>query len=214
MDTVPLNELVLDFDIYPRTEISASNVKLLREAKASGVVLPAIIVDRASKRIVDGFHRFRAAQSDAEETIDVEWRDYPDEATLYEDAIVLNRGHGLPLQRYDLQRAIARLEKLGYERDRIAAIVLIPIESIERITSGFGKTRSGDAIPIKRGLDHLRGTTLTKKNEKANEGYAGFPAAFYVRQVRLFLDTHPPITADFAEEMNKLFAAWTVDKSA
>ena len=208
MVMVPLSEIILDYDIYPRTEVSASHVRGLREAVATGVTLPPIIVDRASKRIVDGFHRYKERQSVEADMIDVEFRDYPDEAAIFEASIDFNRGHGLPLQRYDLQRGIIKLEKLGFSRDRISEIVRMPVGEIEKIKGAFATTRSGDPIPIKRGLEHLRQTTLSKKAEAVNEGYAGFPAAFYAKQVRMFLTTNPPIKDDLIREMEALIDLW------
>lgn len=207
-EKVKLNDIVLDFSIYPRSEVSAANVKLIREAVETGATIPPIVLWRERMCPTDGFHRVRAARELEWETIDAELVDYADETEAFLDAIQRNRSHGLPLQRYDLQRAIARLQSAGYERDRIAEIVRIPVGSIEKIVTNFGETPSGGVVPIKRGLEHLRGTTLSKKAEAINDSYAGFPASFYAKQVRMFLESSPPISAELEAEMSLLIDVW------
>jgi len=60
MVKVALADLVLDYELYPRVRLSDMYVAELAEALRSGVVLPPVVVDRASNRVVDGFHRVKA----------------------------------------------------------------------------------------------------------------------------------------------------------
>lgn len=208
MGTVRLDALVLDFSLYPRTEISSTNVARLREAILFGEPVPPITAWEGQKRVVDGFHRVRAYQSLDRDEVEVEWRTYASEAEAFEDAVRLNGGHGLPLQRYDLRRAVARLTDLGYSIEKVSAVTRIAPADIGAILKALATDSGGKGIVIKRGLAHLEGRRLNRRLQRANEGFAGFPGAFYVRQVRLYLETGPPLPPSFVAEMGALLDVW------
>lgn len=74
----------------------------------AGSRLPPILVHRASMRIIDGMHRWRAAVQRGDDTIEVEYFDGTmDEAFLR--AVSANVEHGLPLTRPDREAAVVRI---------------------------------------------------------------------------------------------------------
>ena len=85
-------EIVLDFGLYLRKNFDAANVASIVSAMGAGVEMPAVVIDRASKRCVDGFHRVQAAiqlhGDDAE--IQVIEKDYPSEKEMFLDAMRYN----------------------------------------------------------------------------------------------------------------------------
>src|SRR5271155_2464210 len=60
MKTIALSELVLDFDIYPRVDVDTTNVSRIQDAITAKVAMPPLVIDKTSKRIIDGFHRYKA----------------------------------------------------------------------------------------------------------------------------------------------------------
>src|SRR5947209_20211520 len=85
--TVSPEALVLDYSLYPRHKIDADNLRRITYAREAGAVLPPVIADRKSSRIIDGFHRVSDALRAKLPEIAVEWRDYKTEADMLEDAI-------------------------------------------------------------------------------------------------------------------------------
>jgi hypothetical protein len=82
-----------------------AHVRLLAR---SGATLPPILVDRASRRVIDGMHRLGAARMRGRSTIAVQYFDGgPAEAFIA--AVRANVTHGLPLSRHDREAAVARI---------------------------------------------------------------------------------------------------------
>src|SRR5208283_55156 len=63
MKKIALSELILDPEIYPRAEVSSMNVSSIKNALRAGITLPPIIIDKKSRRIIDGAHRVTAMKS-------------------------------------------------------------------------------------------------------------------------------------------------------
>src|SRR3990172_8850015 len=83
-DLVACSDLVLDFTIYPRSSVDATTVSQYVLALQAGEQFPPIIVDRKTKRVVDGFHRVKAyiiAHGD-ETKIPGIWGDFKDETEM------------------------------------------------------------------------------------------------------------------------------------
>jgi ParB-like chromosome segregation protein Spo0J len=183
---VPAVELVEDLSLYPRLQVDDWYVSRLAEALRSGATLPPIVADRASKRIVDGFHRRRAALRAFGPTaeVDVLFRDYPDERSLYLDALRLNAHHGKRLTTAEEVRAVIRGQELGLEPRVIADTLAIRVEKLEGLLEK--KTARGTIEPVvvlKPSFDHLAGEQLTREQELANKHSGGHQASFYARML-------------------------------
>ena len=57
-EMIGLESLIKDYTVYPRDRIVETNVTNMIKALEVGIALPPIVVDRATLRIVDGFHRY------------------------------------------------------------------------------------------------------------------------------------------------------------
>jgi hypothetical protein len=177
-------DLVLDFEIYPRQEVNGTNVADLVAAMEAGIKLPPAIVDRKTLRVVDGWHRVKAAlRIDPEGEIAVTLKDYPSEAALFEDAIHLNAIHGQKLSHFDQARCMARAVELKMAPAQIAAAFGITIDRLSDLqlhkTATVGKTM----VPIKHTAAHLAGQQITKAQAAAAAAAGGMSATFYVNQV-------------------------------
>jgi hypothetical protein len=163
IERVPVATLVEDLELYPRNQVNDTHINELVKALASGAELPPIIVDRASKRIVDGVHRRRAwIKAGGDETLcPVEFRDYEDDAALYMDAVRLNAAHGRRLDRHDQTRIVLKLQELKVDDRTIASALYVPEQEIRTLAVRIVYDTGGSAVPQKRGLEHMRGRTLS-----------------------------------------------------
>lgn len=194
VDIAPADTLFEDLDLYPRASVDGIHVQALADAIRSGATLPPVIACRATRRLVDGFHRRRAhlRVNGAYASIDVEWRDYATEADLYADAVALNAAHGRRLTGYDYRRIAIRGHALGLDAERVAALLHVTPDRLARghltaeYVRGNGDT---EVIPLKRTLAHLANTRITDAHVRANAAAGGFAQAYYIKQVATLIET-------------------------
>jgi hypothetical protein len=116
--------------------------------------------------------------------VDVLFRDYPDERSLYLDALRLNAHHGKRLTTAEEVRAVIRGQELGLEPRVIADTLAIRVEKLEGLLEK--KTARGAIEPVvvlKPSFDHLAGEQLTREQELANKHSGGHQASFYARML-------------------------------
>jgi hypothetical protein len=187
-DRVKLIDLVEDFTIYPRMTVDRQNVRSIRDAIAAGRPMAPIVVDRASKRIVDGVHRFREAKESDRTEIEVEWRDYPNEAALREDAMALNSSHGRRLSPWDIAHCIEMGKRYKIKAENLAkalGITLARLREIEASREARVLVRPGqtETVQLKRTVTHLVGTELRPVQAEGAAKCGGMMAIYYVNQV-------------------------------
>ena len=179
-------ELVLDFDLYPRNNIDSHNVRNLIDALTEGVELPAVIIDKKSKRVVDGFHRVRAhlkyLGDDAK--IGVVERSYKDEAAMFVDAMKYNAAHGCKLDPCDRTHCVIIAERLHIPIDKVAGALNMPADKLGSLRNGrTAKDSAGLTIPLKRTVRHAAGRRFNKRQVEANDKLSGMNQVFYVNQI-------------------------------
>lgn len=205
--TVKLESLVLDYNFYPRTQVSDEHTGYVKEAILAGRKLPPIVADKNSLRIIDGFHRYQAYKRLGIEEVEVDLRGYKSEAEMLEDAVRLNANHGRPFATQDRRRVILRAEELGLSRDKVAEILNITREKVEKLAVQRA-FHQGEAVPLKRGLLAAAGQQITEKQRKANEKWGGMSATFYARQLLIYLESDFMVTQELAEIMDALTNLW------
>jgi hypothetical protein len=185
-----LSELVLDYDLYPRSEVNSQHVSELIEVENAGVTLPPIRIDKTSKRVIDGFHRIhkhrRLYGDDAE--IECIESTYKDEGEMFAAAMRMNAAHGRRLSKQDRVRCtlLAKKYKLGIAA--IAAALSMTPAAIKEIGTGrvahtTATTPTGHEVPLKRTVKHFAGRELTAEQVSANDKLSGMDQAFYARQL-------------------------------
>lgn len=188
---VKISKLLLDYELYPRERIEPYNVNQMVEALRAGLELPPVVIDRRSKRVVDGFHRVRAYQKfyglDAE--IRVEVRDYKDDAEMFSDAVRLNANHGRQFSTYDRARCIAKAETLNLEPQVISSLLNMTVERIGEMKAQRFATYKMETRVLKRTTAHLAGRELTDNEAEYNVKAGGMHQTFYINQVIAMLDT-------------------------
>lgn len=194
MKSVPLAHLVEDTQVYPRHTVDAVHVGQLVQALRAGALLPPVVAEAKTLRLVDGWHRVRAYHRFLGPTgvISVETRTYASEADLLMDAIRLNSAHGRRLDRVDQVRAILLAEHAGAVTEQIALAMHLPIERIERLRVRVAEAPSGNGlsdgvvvqIALKRPMIHFAGRELTEEQAKAHESMGGTSFLLQVWQIR------------------------------
>ena len=125
MPRMKLAEMVEDFAIYPRHAVDSSHVADIERAIRAGITLPPIVVDKKSKRVIDGFHRKRAYVRvlGADGDVSVELKEYANEAELLKDAVSRNAAHGRKFDQQDRTRSALMLERAGVKMQEIAVVL-------------------------------------------------------------------------------------------
>ena len=186
--TVSASALVEDYTLYPRAQVDAQHVREMVESLKAGGVLPPIIVDRATMRVVDGFHRLAALRrvygADAE--IPVVLNSYVSEADIFESAMRLNAAHGRNLTSYDKARAIYLASQLGIEKATIASALNLTLERVDHLQVN---RMTADGVPLKYTMAHMAGTKLDEHQGRMNQRAGGMSPVFYINQVSALLDS-------------------------
>jgi hypothetical protein len=195
MKKVKVGELVVDFSIYPRSDVDSQHITYMAEALDAGVHFPPIVIEKGSNRIVDGVHRTRMFKSRCGDDYEVEVieKTYKNEPALLLDAIRLNAGHGRTLTMHDRTHCILLAAKMEVPEDELASALCMTVEKVgalrvDRIgTLHVGQTTR--SIPLKRTIRHMAGKSLTKGQSEANDRLSGMNQVFYVNQVILLIES-------------------------
>lgn len=198
MQELKLSELVLDFDLYPRPSIDSEHVKGMVEAEKAGTTFPPILVDKRSKRVVDGFHRYRKQQRvhGLDATITAVLKSYKTEADMVEDIIGLNAQHGKKLSPYDHARCLLIAKRVNLSDTRLAGALHVPVKKLGELRVNKLATTNGTPLAVKQTIAHMAGKKLTRKQAAANEKLGGMRALFYVNQLVLLIESDLIDTTD------------------
>jgi len=109
VSNVKLTTIIVDPALQPRIGgIDPDHVHILEAVAESWAPLVAVVVD-GRHALIDGFHRYAAAQNLGLETITVEVVDMPADGDLKALAFALNAKHGRPLSLSDRRAEAERL---------------------------------------------------------------------------------------------------------
>jgi ParB-like chromosome segregation protein Spo0J len=177
----------------------ARHVRLLAESDAT---LPPILVHRRTRRVIDGMHRLRAAQSRGQETIEVRFFDGGDDE-VFIAAVQANRAHGLPLTLADREAAAARVIGLQPHRsDRsIAEITGLSARTVAEIRRRTGN--DGPAALARVGRDgRTRPLNSADGRRVASEVIVRQPEAS-LREVARMAGVSPATARDVRERLRR-----------
>lgn len=186
IERVALKDLQLDFTVYPRPGIDSQHVSRMVESLRAGATLPPPWADRRTLRVSDGFHRItalRRVESDVAE-IDVDLRDYADEAEFLLDAARQNAIHGKSLTTFDMTSLLLRLHSLGVTPEASADALSITVEKVHHlVTTRVATTPDGQTVPLRRGALGVAQTVLTPRQVNSARHASGMNLQFHVRTI-------------------------------
>jgi len=208
MRAIKVSELVFDFNLYPRQRVDCQHVSEMVEAEKAGVTLPPILIDKRSKRIVDGFHRAKMRQriDGSEATIQAVEKVYRSDQEMFLDAMRHNASHGRALSSYDRAHAVILAGHLGLDDQAVAGALSITAQRVESLRVNKSATAGKLQVPIKRTIHHMAGAKLTKKQFEANKKLGGMEQLFYVNQIIVLIESGllDKNNQDLMEKLDKL----------
>ncbi len=161
-----VSDLVEDLTIYPRNIIDDVWISSLAHHLRNGAIFPPILVDKKSKRIVDGFHRRRAyiRVHGLECDIPAESIAFKDDAEMFIEAMRRNGIHGKPLSTVDRIRCVDRGKELGVAIEIIANTLNVEVRQLGakaelRITHG----PQGETVIVKAGMNNPGKLSIEQK---------------------------------------------------
>jgi|TARA_Y100000034_G_C6827649_1_gene373315 hypothetical protein len=171
-ENVSIATLLIDETLYPRHKLSEHNVRMLKDAKIAGANLPPIVVDRETKKVVDGWHRLKAFQALGLQEIEAIVKPFATERDMFVEAVTINAAHGYKLTVWDQARSIQRLREMGADMQVIAKSLAISPKRLEKLYERVGIDGAGEKRPLKRSVRHLTGKKMTDEQVAYNEGSA------------------------------------------
>ena len=188
---IKVSKLLFDYNLYPRHKIDPYHVNSMAESLRAGAEMPPVLVDRKSNRVVDGFHRVSAYRKVYGPNVKIPaiLKEWPDEASILEEAGILNASHGRALTTYDKVRYIALAETVHLEPERIASALNIRLERVEELKMERLAGYCLESVALKRTTSHLAGYELTDKQVAYNTKAGGLHQTFYINQVIAMLES-------------------------
>ena len=198
MRQVKVCELVYDYTMYPRASIDSYHVSEIVQAMTAGLEMPPVVIDKATKRIVDGFHRCTAALRchDTDATIMVVEKTYRSEQQMFLDAVRYNSAHGRNLSTYDRARCAIQAANLEIDDALLAGVLHMDVEAIDKLRRHRSAMAGKLTVPIKRTIQHKAGKSLTRGQITANEALGGMNQLFYVNQLIILIENELLDTAN------------------
>lgn len=187
MTLVKISELVKDPELYPRAGVDPVHVSAITHALKAGAQMPPLLVQKGSRRIIDGYHRAAALEriygNDAE--VKVNFSDVSD-AEMFTEAMRSNNSHGRPLSPFDRARSITISRGLGLPDDVTATALNITRERLDAIVVD---RLTADGQVLKRTLGHLAGTRISDAQAHYNKIAGGMNQLFYINQAIALIES-------------------------
>lgn len=152
METISIHDLIFDRSLNPRLHGVDSDVVEFYATIFKDVVWPPILVDRATHKLLDGWHRVEAAKRVGVYTLAVQYVDAKEEE-LFALAVKANLGHGVHLAREERFKAIIRLQREAWTHERIAEFFGCSLKMI-------ANTEKAEDLRVKFKVQELPGAAL------------------------------------------------------
>jgi len=172
--SVKIGDLQIDPKLTRIRHINPVFVSRYRQEYRNGTVMPMIIVEQDTLRIVSGNHRLTAmlAEYGEERKIDVEIRKYESEAQMLVDFTKENLSHGMPLDDFTKRKLVRSMLDADLSEEEISQVFNLPIKRIERLGGSVIQVKIGKGIeylPKKKGFEPSGDKPLTEKQYREHE---------------------------------------------
>ena len=212
-ELTPVATLEFDPALYPRIEVSDFHVNEIAKAMDGGHVLPPVVADRRTRKLIDGTHRWHAAIKRGADEIACEFRDYASDAEMFKDACLLNSANGLNFTARDKLKVIEVGRQFGLKELDFAMLLRTSESYIKAIMPRYAtvppssKAEKIKRVPLKASTRHLSGKTITPQQAEAISGNA--PGTSYLLVTRQLIsalendllppqEDHPVLWAELA----------------
>lgn len=144
---VSIGNLVLDNSLMIRKRLDQDAISRYRELYKNGYS-KALIVQKGTLKLLDGYHRLQAARLAGLKEVWVEERDVQDNELLCE-VIRFNQRHGVPLSTEERNELIYRLYyECGKTQEQIAQLTGLSQQGVSKILSKVTTTTGGKVDKI------------------------------------------------------------------
>lgn len=163
-----LAELHTDEGLLELRPLNLFVVNKYQQAYRSGSQFPLIKIDKDTKIIVSGNHRYQAMLNEfgKDHEVEVIQASYSDRKALLMDFARENSDHGMPLTGFSKRKITLELLDEGVKDNEIAQLFGVSVKRIEQwagqtvvVVGSHGKSRYE---PVKRGPE-LQGKTITEE---------------------------------------------------
>lgn len=220
MDIVPIDEIVIDLEIYPRSEWSSATIARYAESIEAGENLPPIVLERESRKLLDGMHRYRAYRQLGIHEIEAEYHRIPESVPAKLYAASLSTRHGDRISGVDLREVARETIKSNpdFSMQTIAQLLGVTRQTVGRWVSDITERR--------REVRKVRALLLSRAgwSTREIERYLGVGHATVVEDVKADISDHltedllrealeglPEECAEVAEQLREeqIFASWS-----
>ena len=191
MKKYALSELVLDFDLYPRGGVDSHHVTEIAAAIEAGTSVPPIVIDKASKRIVDGVHRWKAQRRlfGEDHKADCIEKTYKSDGEMFLDAMRYNASHGRALTQHGKTHCLILAKRFEIPEEMVGQALNLTPARIGTLTAGRIGKIGAQPVALKQTIRHMAGKRLNPIQAKANEKLSGMNQLFYVNQIITLLES-------------------------
>jgi hypothetical protein len=203
---LPIIEVVYDPSLQQRAvQVEPVHLKRLLDALETGAMFPAIIIDKASRRIVDGIHRYHAIKKYAEKypekfngevTILCEEREFFSDDEMFKFVLAANSAHGMPWAPIDKQRITLEAQRRGISLPEVSELIRMPLPQLEKVSATAIVRPATDGElrkePLKNTLpktvrEAWAGKVLTTEQQDVNNKFGGMRLNYYIENLTLYL---------------------------
>lgn len=213
---IQIKNLKHDSEIIEMRPINDVFVSRYRQAMRAGDRFPPLIIEEGTNIIVSGNTRATAYRKEYGEDHAVPCivRKFSDRAEVISEAVRDNAKHGNPLDGFQRKRFAAKLLNLGQSPEQIASLFGVAVKRIEEWAGEVVVVRGMGPQPVKRGLGHMAGLTISKKEYQAHVAEdRGVPACAQARQLARWIrqgwvDMNDPKTVDAMQSLVSAIQEW------
>ena len=164
MVEVKIKDVIVDAEVYPRTQDVWQKVYEYSMAMKAGATFPPVIVGKYRNQLIliDGLHRIKASKLLDRITIEATIKPYSNKKQMFIDAVKFNNIHGKPLTVMDKTLIFSKLRNWQVTDSEISLLLGTPIDRfsvyITRLVGADGKEK-----PIKSIIaENLKNQRITE----------------------------------------------------
>lgn len=109
LSEVAIDQVVFDVADYPRKHWSTERATKYAEEMKNGDIFPPIVIELGTNKLIDGKHRLEAHRQAGHQTIEVIFREIPQDTTFKLHAASLSRTHGDRITREEMKAIVIEI---------------------------------------------------------------------------------------------------------